>query len=291
MDAASSTAGFPDSVLDDDGGVLLGMLDASSEACWCMEFGEPVDLGAPDREVVRQVFENRPYWRFCNAAMARLYLLPGGECFDLRPVREIFPRTAQNEAFVRALIDGGFEMNRAPARDVRYDGVEIDVENDVRAHIAGGQMLRMFGVVRDVGRHRRREHLLQRRLDGAVALLDAMPTPFVALDANGIVVATNPAADELVGHDHANLAGRELRHVLHGRMPASSVEAILGAVAEVSTDGAARSLMVDGASGPRSCSVTRHEAGEGGGVLLVLAPAVATTGVDRPSSTRRGRVS
>ncbi|MCB1311972.1 MAG: PAS domain-containing protein, partial [Sedimentitalea sp.] len=119
-----------------------------------MEFGLPVDLSAPGHEIVRQVFENDPFWRLANPAMSRLYLLEPAAEFTARPTSEIFPRNAQNEEFVRRLIENGFEMDAAPALDRRYDGVEIYVENDVRAHIRDGQLLRMFGIVRDVGKHR-----------------------------------------------------------------------------------------------------------------------------------------
>ena len=37
--------------------IVAEVLNASSEASWCMEFGIPVDVTAPDAEVVRQVFE------------------------------------------------------------------------------------------------------------------------------------------------------------------------------------------------------------------------------------------
>ncbi len=126
--------------------LLAGILDASSDACWCMEFTEPVDLTAPDHEVVRQVFLNDPRWRFCNAAMARLYLLPPDRVFDDQPVSDIFPRNRQNEEFVLNLIANGFEVDAAPALDRRYDGVQIYVENDVRAHIEDGRLIRMFEV-------------------------------------------------------------------------------------------------------------------------------------------------
>jgi PAS domain-containing protein len=114
--------------------VLSGMLAASNDACWCMEFGLPVDLATPDAEVERQIFENDPVRRHCNQAMARLYHVPAGEDMNARPVREIFPRNRQNEDFIRNLIANGFEVDEAPVLDRRYDGLEIYVENDVRAY-------------------------------------------------------------------------------------------------------------------------------------------------------------
>lgn len=179
-----------------------------------MEFGVPVDLSAPTHEIVRQVFENDPFWRLANPAMSRLYLLEPTAEFVARPTYEIFPRNAQNEKFVRQLIANGFEVDAAPALDRRYDGVEIYVENDVRAHIEDGHLKRMFGIVRDVGKHRRREALIQADLNEAIDILTALPQAVVALDANGLVVAANPAAIRLLEVRTEDLLGRPASDIL-----------------------------------------------------------------------------
>lgn len=160
--------------------VLRGMLAASNDACWCMEFAKPVDLTTPDHEVVRQVFENGPVWRYCNAAMERLYQLPAGQDMNARPVHEIFPNNPSNQDFIHNLIVNGFEVDGAPALDRNYTGMEIYVENDVRAHISNGKLYRMFGTVRNVGKHRRREQALKDQLAAAEGMIAALPNPFLA---------------------------------------------------------------------------------------------------------------
>lgn len=206
--------GAPTSDVSPELGILAGILAASNDACWCMEFGIPVDLSAPTHEIVRQVFENDPFWRLVNPAMARLYLLEPGADFTARPTSEIFPRNPQNEAFVRNLVENGFEVDAAPALDRRYDGVEIYVENDVRAHIADGQLLRIFGIVRDVGKHLRREASIQADLNEALDILTALPEAVVAFDPAGVVVAANPAAVRLLEVGHDDLLGRDVARVM-----------------------------------------------------------------------------
>lgn len=192
--------------------ILSEILNASSDACWCMEFSTPVDLTAPDREVIRQVFENDPYWSFVNPAMARLYLLEPGVDFTTKPVSDIFPRNKQNEQFIQDLIDNGFEMDAGPALDTRYDGVQIYVENDVRAHIEGGCLVRMFGIVRDVGKHRHRQELIQGELNEALEILIALPVGAIAFDDAGDVIAANPAAARILGVSVDALLGGVLRN-------------------------------------------------------------------------------
>lgn len=212
--------------------VLGGIINASNDACWCMEFQEPVDLTAPDREIVRQVFENGPYWRCTNPAMARLYLLAPGVDFSSRPTSEIFPRNAQNEDFVLRLIANGFEVDAAPALDTRYDGVQIYVENDVRAHIIDGRLVRIFGIVRDVGKHRLREERMMAELGEALDVVNSLPTGVVAFGANGEIVAANPAAcrllgatadalldNQLSGHEELALVGRKAARVAATGVP------------------------------------------------------------------------
>jgi PAS domain-containing protein len=178
-----------------DADVLNGMLSASNDACWCMEFQEPVDLTTTDREVVRQIFENGPVWRHCNAAMERLYQLPAGQNMNERPVHEVFPNNPNNQEFVRNLIANGFEVDGAPALDRRYDGLEIYVENDVRAHISNGKLYRMFGTVRNVGKHRRREKILKDQVVALKDIIASLPYPLIAVDAFGSIETVNSAAE------------------------------------------------------------------------------------------------
>lgn len=178
--------------------VLSGIVAASADAGWCMEWADPVDLSAPEHEIVRQVFENGPRWRFCNDAMARLYRTPPGTDFNDRPVAETFPRTPANEDFIRRLIRADFDVNGSPSRDLRYDGLFIDVENDVRGHIRGNRLYRMWGTVRDVSKHVRRENELRGEIAFLQGVLTALPDPTLVIDGAGTIVFANMAAEALL---------------------------------------------------------------------------------------------
>lgn len=178
--------------------VLSSILATSDDAGWCMEWAEPVDLSAPEQEIIRQVFENGPRWRFCNDAMARLYRTPEGEDFNKRPVSETFPRSPENEAFIRRLVRASFDVNATPSRDLRYDGVWIEVENDVRGHIRGNLLYRMWGTVRDVSKHARRAAVLREEIETLEAILGALPDAVLVVDREGQVLRINAAAEELL---------------------------------------------------------------------------------------------
>lgn len=183
--------------LAEENHVLASILAASGDAGWCMEWVEPVDLSAPEQEIIRQVFENGPRWRFCNPAMARLYRSPEDVDFNARPVGEVFPRTPENEVFVRALIRHDFDVDASPSRDLRYDGVYIEVENDVRGDIRGNRLLRMWGTVRDVSKQARRAAALREEIERLEGILNALPDATLVVDGQGQVLWWNPAAEAL----------------------------------------------------------------------------------------------
>jgi PAS domain-containing protein len=224
------TGGALDDVarLAEENEVISGILAASDDAGWCMEWTDPVDLSAPEHEIIRQVFENGPRWRFCNGAMARLYRTPEGEDFNARPVHETFPRTRENEDFIRRLIRASFDINGTPSRDLRYDGLYIEVENDVRGHIRGNRLYRMWGTVRDVSKHMRRAAVLRDEIAMLQAVLAALPDPVLVVDRAGLVLHSNHAAEELFGLGAEAIAARSFSDLVD---PGCAFDELFGAAA------------------------------------------------------------
>ena len=212
--------------LAEENAVLSSILEASDDAGWCMEWADPVDLSAPEQEIIRQVFDNGPRWRLCNGAMARLYRTPEGQDFNTRPVHETFPRTRENEDFVRRLIHADFDVSGSPSRDLRYDGMFIEVENDVRGHIRGNRLYRMWGTVRDVSKHARRTAVLREEIDALEAMLDGLPEALLVLDAHGQLLHANLAAEELFGLPRDRLLDRMLPDLLEQPVALAELQAI-----------------------------------------------------------------
>lgn len=195
--------------------VLRGILEASRDACWCIEYEEPVDLTAPEAEVLRQFFENVSYWRLCNEAMARLYKLPAGLDFNEQSVRFHFPHSPANEEFVRQLMAAGFNLDNAPSVDTRHDGTTMHAENDVRADIRDGRLYRMWGLVRDVSAFKRTEQALTRQVDAMVDVLSAVPDPILVIGEDGLLEAANPALSRSLGWRIDALLGTSIDALCH----------------------------------------------------------------------------
>ncbi|MEM7172881.1 MAG: PAS domain-containing protein [Pseudomonadota bacterium] len=194
--------------------MLRSFVNTSKDALWCMEFSEPVDLTAPEAEIIRQVFENESHWRLCNQAMAELYKLPAYKDFNAQNVRFVFPRNPENEEFVKNLIANDFNLDGAPSLDQTYEKEWIQAENDVRASIENGMLRRMWGAVRNISRQKRREQELTDRLDSLVNVLSAIPDPILVLGEDGNLQAANPALEWAFGWQLDDVLGRPVSELV-----------------------------------------------------------------------------
>lgn len=137
--------------LEAENRLLRQIADTGNEAHWCIEFADPIDIGLPEDEIVFRIFTHPSYWRLCNQAMSRLYGLPHHVDLSEQSVRLYWPRSAPNEAFVRQIIASGYCIDGAVSVDHRHDGTLLKVENDVRADIEHGCLVRLWGNCRAPG--------------------------------------------------------------------------------------------------------------------------------------------
>jgi len=179
--------------------ILSQMIGAARDACWCIDFLEPVDLRCAEEEIVDQVFRNRSRWRACNDAMAALYDVPPDQDFNTQPVSRYFPETPVNRAMIRDLVRMGYRLDGAQAIDQRHDGTPMLVENDFRALIRDGFLIRLWGTTRDIGATRAREQEISAEAEVMRDILGSVPDPIFVLSEVGIILATNPAAEQALG--------------------------------------------------------------------------------------------
>lgn len=190
--------------------LLRDLIETASEAMWCIEFSESIDLAAGTQEIVRQVFANECRWLACNKAMARLYV-PEGVDFEKQAVSLYFQHSAANEAFVGQIIESGFCIDNALSVDVRHDGSTIYVENTVRAHIHDGRLLRLLGTVRDVTGYRQTQNRLQRQIENVHSVLGAIPYALLVIDRRRTLLGANPAFESTFGWSAQQLLGRDIQ--------------------------------------------------------------------------------
>lgn len=199
--------------------VLRRFVQTATEAMWCIEFTEPVDLTLGEHEIIRQVFENDCHWLMCNEAMARLYDLPEGLDFNKQPVRSYFPRTPENEAFVRQIIESNFSVDHAQSIDTRHDGSTMYVENAVRCHIEGGRLLSLGGTVRDITDYRQAENRLEQEAQDVRSILGAIPDAILVIDRQRKLLAVNPAFEAMLGWRADQFLGRDVQPIIDLESP------------------------------------------------------------------------
>lgn len=182
-----------------DPSLLVDLLHSAREAVWSIEFTEPVDIDAPEYEVVRQIFTNERRWAFCNQAMARLYDVPDDIDLVAQPVATYFHRTRENEAFIRQVVASGFTVDNALSIDLRHDGAPMFVENSVRAHIVDHKLMRLWGTVRDITRWRRATDLLDKELADLKEVLDALPFALAVINPRRELIGLNAGFEHMFG--------------------------------------------------------------------------------------------
>jgi len=197
--------------------ILSQMIGAATEACWCIEFLEPVDTSLAEEEIVGRIFSNQSCWRACNEAMARLYRVPEGLDFNTQAVSRYFPDTNINRQMIRDLVRSNYRLDRAAAVDRRHDGSEMMVENDFRAAIKDGLLVRLWGTTRDIGPYKQREQQLSDRADTMLDILSATPDPILVISENGTVLAANPATEAAWGRSAEKILGRPIQQFVETR--------------------------------------------------------------------------
>lgn len=189
-------------------------VQTSSEAMWCIDFSEPVDLSQGTHEIIRQVFENDCRWLMCNEAMANIYDLPKGMDLNDQPVSLYFPRNQENEVFVQQIINSNFHVENALSVDTAHDGSIMYMENTVRCKIQDGYLLRMWGTVRDVTGYRHVRNRLAREASDARSILNAIPDAILVIDRDRRLLAVNTAFQNLFGWSPYDFFGQDIQEII-----------------------------------------------------------------------------
>jgi PAS domain S-box-containing protein len=194
--------------------LLRGFIETTSQPMWCIEFTEPVNLRESEPEIIRQVFSNECHWSNCNEAMSRFYFLPPGVDINDQPVRTYFPRSPQNETFVRNLIRNNFNVDRSLTIDLRYDGSTMYVENNVRGKIDDGFLMRMWGTLQDLTDFRNERDKLIQSAELVQRILNAVPDAIFVANRSGVITAVNPACERLFNAQASDVLNASLSDFL-----------------------------------------------------------------------------
>ena len=190
---------FEARLVGDEFDFLRKLIDQSTEAMWCIEFHEPVDLLEDENEVVRQIFENWCSLRLCNKAMMNLYDIPIDADISKIPVSRNFPRSRANERYVRGLIEEKFHVDSAISIDIKHGGQAIYGDNSVRSDIVDDKLLRFWGTMHDVTDYRQLQAQMNREQRSLQGVLATIPEAVLNVGTDRRLKGANPAYETLIG--------------------------------------------------------------------------------------------
>jgi signal transduction histidine kinase len=131
----------------------------------------PIDL--PASEALDWVYEHA-YMAECNEAMARMYGFAEGSELVGVPLRDLLPRTPENEAYLCTFFASGYKLRDAQSEERGKDGRALYFSNSLVGIVEEGRLLRAWGTQVNITEMKRTEMALveaDRRKDEFLATL------------------------------------------------------------------------------------------------------------------------
>jgi len=134
----------------------------SSEGIWRFEVEQPIDTTLPVDEQIA-LFYKHAYLAECNDAMARMYgHARADDIVGSRFGEFALASNPTNISALRKFISQGYRLHEVETTDLNADGSEKQFSNSVIGIVINGQLLRIWGALRDETLRKRAEDELKR---------------------------------------------------------------------------------------------------------------------------------
>ncbi len=134
----------------------------SSEGIWRFEVEQPIDTTLPVDEQIA-LFYKHAYLAECNDAMARMYgHARADDIVGSRFGEFALASNPTNISALRKFISQGYRLHEVETTDLNADGSEKHFSNSVIGIVINGQLLRIWGALRDETLRKRAEDELKR---------------------------------------------------------------------------------------------------------------------------------
>ncbi|MBI2422487.1 MAG: PAS domain S-box protein [Candidatus Hydrogenedentes bacterium] len=161
------------------------LIEQSTDAVWCMEYDEPVDVSLPVEEQVRLIGQCRIVE--CNAAFSRGYGIEDPEVLIGRPLLDFAtPEMVNLEPLTRIFVDRGYHASQVAYSLKGVSGEYRHYEYSAHGHVAYGRLTRVWGISRDVTMERFAEETLRTSEQNLRNLLAAIPDLILVMDRKGV---------------------------------------------------------------------------------------------------------
>ncbi len=189
----------------------------SSEGIWRCELTEAIDISLPTEKILDLVYE-RGYMAECNDAMARMYGFERGQDLIGTKLDQLLPRTPENEAYLKAFIDSGFNLHGGESAELDRTGRTVYFSNNLVGIIEDGKVLRAWGTQQDITARRATEEALReadKRKDEFLATLaHELRNPLSPLVSGLDVLASGVNSDPADQKEIHRMMQRQLQHMV-----------------------------------------------------------------------------
>jgi PAS domain S-box-containing protein len=141
-------------------------IQLSSEGIWRCELTEPLPITVSAREAVDHAYRYGVMAE-CNDAMARMYGYARGEELVGARLTDLLPRTPENEAYLMAFMEAGYQLLGGESEERDKDGRVVYFSNNLVGVVENGYLVRAWGTQFDITQRRQAEARLnesERRL-------------------------------------------------------------------------------------------------------------------------------
>ena len=177
----------------------------SSEGIWRFEI-VPLDITLDVDKQLDLIYRNS-HLAECNDAFAQMYGLTSSKELVGARLTDLLPRTADNDAYLKAFIENGYKLHNGESQEFDKDGNVVYFVNNLVGIIENGHVVRAWGTQLDITERRRAVEALRTS--------DRRKSEFLATLAHEL---RNPLAPLVSGMEILAATNADGQQELHGIM-------------------------------------------------------------------------
>jgi two-component system, cell cycle sensor histidine kinase and response regulator CckA len=188
-------------------------LQQTSEGVWRAEVDPPLPVDTPEPLQIEHC-ANHAHLVEVNDAMVRMYGCgDAGELIGARFGSTFDMADPHTQEFLSRFIRGGYRTSDLESREFDRRGTPRRFVNHMVGVVEQGRLTGIWGTQRDVTERLEADEAVRAARDHLKALVDASPLPIVGVDATGIVLSWNQAAEDIFGWTADEVIGHRLINI------------------------------------------------------------------------------
>jgi PAS domain S-box-containing protein len=191
----------------------------SSEGIWRAEIRQPLPVTLPVEKALDGIYSGT-YIAECNDAMARMYGYTHSSELVGRKLSELLPRSPENEAYLTAFWNSGFDLKGGESQEIGRGGSLLWFSNNLLGIVENGHLTRAWGIQQDITQRKQAEHerkaIDQRKDEFLATLAHELRNPLAPL-MSGVEILTLNAMERSTDAEEQralSIMERQLHHIV-----------------------------------------------------------------------------